>query len=117
MLQITPHMRIYLAIKPVDFRKGIDGLVALVRDVLKKDPFSGHLFVFHNRRRTAIKIIVYDGQGYWLMQKRLSEGHFRSVLASPDAIIKELAAHELQIYLVSGNIGQLQVPKPWRPLK
>jgi len=60
MMQISPHMRILLAVEPVDFRAGIDGLVALIRQRLQSDPFGGGLFVFRNRKRTAIKIIHYD---------------------------------------------------------
>jgi len=72
MIQITPHMQILLAVEPVDFRKGIDGLARLCRVELKSDSFSGYLFIFRNRRKTAIKILMYDGQGYWICHKRLS---------------------------------------------
>ena len=65
MIQITPHMRILVAVEPIDFRAGIDGLVNNCRKLLQADPFSGALFVFGNRGRTAIKILVYDGQGFW----------------------------------------------------
>ena len=77
MIQITPQMRILVAVESFDFRNGIDGLARICQEQLKADPFSGWLFVFRNRRRTAIKVLVYDGQGYWLMQKRLSTGRFR----------------------------------------
>ena len=63
MIQITPHMRILVAVEPVDFRAGIDALVAACRKRLQADPFSGALFVFGNRARTGVKIVVYDGQG------------------------------------------------------
>ena len=76
MIQITPQMRILVPVAAVDFRKGIDGLARLCRQELQADPFSGALFVFRNRRATALKILVYDGQGYWLCQKRLSKGRF-----------------------------------------
>jgi len=76
MIQITPHMRILLAVEPADFRKGIDGLAAVCRQVLKSDPFSGYMFVFRNKSATAIKILAFDGQGFWLCQKRLSRGKF-----------------------------------------
>ena len=66
MIQITPHMKILLAVEPVDFRKGIDGLAMLCRTVLQSDPFSGCVFVFLNKGRTSIKILMYDGQGYWM---------------------------------------------------
>ena len=76
MIQLTPHMRILLAVEPIDFRAGIDALAGACRQRLDADPFSGGLFVFCNRARTAIKILVYDGQGFWLCQKRLSAGRF-----------------------------------------
>jgi len=63
MIQITPHMRIFLATEPVDFRKGIDGLGNVCRKVLNEDPFSGGMFIFRNKRRTTLKILLYDGQG------------------------------------------------------
>ena len=68
MIQITPHMRILLAVNPVDFRKGIDGLAALCRQALASDPQAGALFVFCSRRRHAIKCLTYDGQGFWILQ-------------------------------------------------
>jgi len=73
MIQLTAHMRILVAVEPVDFRKGIDGLARVCREQLSHDPFKGALFVFHNHRATAIKVLVYDGQGFWLCQKRLSK--------------------------------------------
>ena len=63
MIQITPQMRLLLAVEPVDFRKGIDGLVQVCRQRLNRDPITGALFVFSNRRRRALKILVYDGYG------------------------------------------------------
>jgi|SRR5712691_1910119 len=65
MIQITPQMRVLVAVEAVDLRKGIDSLAQLCRDKLAADPFSGCLFVFRSRRATAIKILVYDGQGFW----------------------------------------------------
>jgi transposase len=68
MIQITPQMRILVAVQPVDFRKGIDGLAALCRQVLATDPLAGALFVFCSRRGHALKCLTYDGQGFWLCQ-------------------------------------------------
>ena len=62
MIQVTPHMRILVAVEPADFRKGIDGLARVCREVLKQDPFRGGVFVFRNRRATAVKVLAYDGQ-------------------------------------------------------
>jgi transposase len=68
MIQITAQMRVLVAIEPVDGRKGIDSLVRLCRDKLVEDPFSGCVFVFRSRSGTAIRLLTYDGQGYWLAQ-------------------------------------------------
>ena len=76
MLAITPQMRILVAVEAVDFRKGIDSLAELCRAKLNAYPFSGCLFVFRSRRATSIKVLVYDGQGFWLATKRLSKGRF-----------------------------------------
>ena len=60
MIQITPNMRIFQHVEPVDFRNGIDGLAGVCRTRLKQDPMNGGLFIFINRGRTAVKILVYD---------------------------------------------------------
>ena len=103
MIQITPHMRIMLAVEPADFRKGIDGLAGIVKRTLQSDPFDGTLFLFRNRRGTAIKIISYDGQGFWLCQKRLSRGSFNWWPEKLDRQSHLLAAHEVQLLLWNGN--------------
>ena len=71
MIQITPQMRVLVAVEPADFRKGIDGLARLCKEALGRDPFTGWVFVFRNRRATAVKVLVYDGQGFWLCHKKL----------------------------------------------
>ncbi len=77
MIQITPQLRILVAVDAVDGRKGIDSLAQLCREKLNSDPFSGCLFIFRNRSARAIRILAYDGQGFWLATKRLSKGRFR----------------------------------------
>lgn len=115
MIQITPHMRIWVAIDPIDFRAGIDSLAAICRQRLDADPFSGGLFVFCNRRRSAIKILTYDGGGYWMCQKRLSSGR---LAFWPDSVspARMLEACELQVLLMGGDPTQANVPPPWRRL-
>jgi transposase len=66
MIQITAQMRVLVAIEPVDGRKGIDSLARLCQEKLAEDPFSGCVFVFRSRSGTAIRLLSYDGQGYWL---------------------------------------------------
>ena len=120
MLQITPQMKILIAVAPADFRKGIDGLAALCKSSLDQDPFAGTVFVFRNRRATAIKVLVYDGQGFWLCQKRLSSGRFRwwPVPADPsrDQATETLAAHQLIVLFSAGNPNRTDAAPDWRPL-
>jgi hypothetical protein len=126
MLQITPQMRILVAVEPADFRKGIDGLGGLCRQRLNQEPLSGCLFVFRNRRATAIKILAYDGQGFWLCQKRLSKGRFPWWPARqasrgegggppwPTEAHRELEARELQLMLWAGNPERAGMAPLWR---
>jgi transposase len=78
MIQIAAQIRILVAIEAIDGRKGIDAIVQLCREKLNADPFSGYLFIFRTRRGTAIRVLQYDGQGFWLATKRLSKGRFHS---------------------------------------
>lgn len=114
MLQITPQMKILVAVEPADFRKGIDGLVRLCQDILKQDPFAGAVFVFRNRRRTAIKVLVYDGQGFWLCHKRLSQGRFDWWPTSTEGQTRCLAAHQLSVLFSAGNGDRTAAAPPWR---
>ena len=101
MIALTPRMRVLVAVAPADFRCGIDGLARRVRQALAEDPFGGAVFVFRNRRGTAIKLLAYDGQGFWLCQKRLSQGRFRHWPTGQAGQI--LAAHELAVLLAGGD--------------
>jgi transposase len=65
MLQLTPQSRVFVAVEPVDFRQGIDGLGGLCRRVLAHNPLDGAIYVFRNRAGTGLKILCYDGQGFW----------------------------------------------------
>jgi transposase len=69
--------KIYIALEPIDMRKGFEGLYGLVRDPLGHDPLSGHLFLFTNKTRTRLKALVWDGSGLWVCAKRLEKGRFR----------------------------------------
>lgn len=114
MLQLTPQMRILVAVEPVDGRKGIDGLAQICRQQLAEDPFSGCIFLFRTRRRTSIKILVYDGQGFFYAQKRLSQGSFR-YWPSDAGPACSLQPHQAQILLAAGDPA-VKVPPIWRPV-
>ena len=116
MIQVTPQMRILVAVEPADFRRGIDGLAAVCRAALRQDPFSGAVFVFRNRRATAVKLLVYDGQGFWLAYKRLSKGRFTWWPRSADEAVTSLQVHELQVLLRAGDPTLTNAAPIWRPV-
>jgi len=107
-------MRLLVCVEPVDFRNGIDGLVRVCRGTLAEDPFRGTVFVFRNRRSTSVKVLAYDGQGFWLCQKRLSTGRFGWW---PDGSSPHtLAARELHVLLSAGDPRGVNWPADWRPI-
>lgn len=102
MLQITPQMRILVAVESIDGRKGIDSLIQLCRQRLNDDPFSGCVFIFRCRNGHSIRVLVYDGQGFWLAQKRLSKGRFK-FWPQGNGVTQALEAHQAQILFAAGN--------------
>jgi transposase len=115
MLQLTPQSRIFLAVEPIDGRKGLDGLAAVCRQVLHDNPLEGAVYVFRNRTGTTLKLLAYDGQGFWLCTKRLSHGHFHwwPTVTTPRVT---LSAQELSILLWNGHPDRAQFAPLWRPL-
>jgi transposase len=113
LIQITPQMRVLVAIEPVDGRKGIDSLARLCQDKLAEDPFSGCVFVFRSRSGTAIRLLTYDGQGFWLLQKRLSKGRFQWWPEAGGAS-KPLEAYEAQLLLAAGDVSRVRAAPMWR---
>lgn len=115
MIQTSPTLRILVATEPVDFRKGIDGLAGICRKQLQQDPMTGCAFVFRNRKGTAVKILLYDGQGYWLCQKRLSSGKFLH-WPSGDSSTRPLQSHQLHVLLAGGDAESADGAPMWRPI-
>lgn len=113
MLSLPPSVRIFLATSPVDMRKAIDGLVALVNDVLSQDPFSGHVFVFRGRRGDRVKVLVGDRNGFVLFYKRLEKSRFRFPdTASPN---RELSATALTLLLEGLDLELAAQAPRWHP--
>ena len=112
LIQITPQLRILVAVEPIDGRKGIDSIAQLCREKLDSDPFSGWLFIFRSRRGTAIKLLAYDGQGFWLATKRLSKGRFKW-WPTGESPAKTLRAHQAQLLLAAAN-PDADAPPVWR---
>jgi transposase len=115
MLQITPQHRLFICIEPADFRRGIDGLAASCRNELDADPFSGCFFIFRNKRGTSIKVLVFDGNGFFLCQKRFSKGKVQR-WPQTECEAKSLRAVDLLIMLQQGDPQAAAVPSDWRPL-
>jgi len=102
MLNVTGK-RVYLACGKTDMRKSINGLAAIVEGTFKLDPFDGALFVFCNRSRDRVKILEWDGDGFWLYFKRLEKGHFRWPEPGEEATMT-LSGEELNILLGGAKI-------------
>src|SRR5437867_10360462 len=112
LIQITPQLRILVAVEAIDGRKGIDSLAQLCREKLDADPFSGCLFIFRSRSAKSIRILAYDGQGFWLTVKCLSKGRFRWWPTGREAS-KTLRAHQAQLLLAAGN-PETEAAPVWR---
>ena len=114
MIQIAAQIRILVAVEAIDGRKGIDALAQLCREKLSADPFSGYLFIFRTRRGTAIRVLQYDGQGFWLATKRLSKGRFQWWPTGTEPA-RTLRVHQAQLLIAAGN-PEAEAPPSWRPL-
>lgn len=112
MLQVTPQMRVLVAVDPIDGRKGIDSLAQLCRQKLATDPLSGCMFIFRNRSGTTLKVLLYDGQGFWLAQKRLSQGRFR-LWPGGEGAGQVLEPHQVQV-LFAGGDPRVPAAPVWR---
>ncbi len=114
MIQVSPRDKIFIAIRPVDFRMGIDSAVMILKS-LKADAFAGAFFVFINKKKNSIKLLAYDGQGMWLMQKRLSEGKFTWWPSSEDDLA-EIDPKNFIILLFNGDSKTLLAQENWKKL-
>ena len=116
MIQVTPHIKIYLCRGAVDFRQGIDRLCRICREELIKDPFSGSMFVFRNKRMSSLKILVYDGQGFILFIKRLSSGRFRWWPDEEMEGVIRLSALQLQLLIWNGDPQSAKTAPLWKKI-
>ena len=103
-----------VACEPVDFRKGIDSLACVCRQQFQLDPFLGTLFVFRNRSGTALKLLVYDGQGFWLCQKRFSKGRLQWWPRQTTDGVAALPAEQLAVLIYNGLPLRAGMAEPWR---
>lgn len=99
MFSVPVHVKIFLAHRPVDMRKGFPGLIALTESVLRQDPLSGHLFVFVNRRRDRIKVLYWGGSGFWIGYHQLQQGRFQIPAAGDEQTGVEISPTQLSMIL------------------
>jgi transposase len=110
MIGPTGSVRVMVATRPVDFRKGADGLAALVRETMEADPFSGAVYVFRAKRTDRVKLVFWDGTGVVLVAKRLEDGEFRWPKVQ-DGVI-HLSAAELSALLEGLDWRRVHAPRP-----
>jgi transposase len=113
MIPVPASTKVWLAAGVTDMRKGFNGLAALAQDVLKQDPFSGHLFVFRGRRGDLLKVIWFDGQGACLFSKRLEKGRF----VWPSAASGKVTLTPAQLSMLLEGIDWRTPQRTWRPLR
>jgi transposase len=108
MLSLNGQVKVFLAAQPTDMRKSFDTLAALVQDVLKFDPLSGHLFVFRGKRADRVKILWWDTHGYAIWYKRLEQGTFRFPRGADDATSVTISATDLAMLLDGVDLSSVQ---------
>ncbi len=111
MIGLSRRIRVFAYTLPVDMRKQYDGLYALVVAELKADPLSGDLFLFTNRRRTRAKVLLWDGTGLCIYQKRLERGRFASLWQRDEQEVCELTPSELALFLVPYGSPRRRPPR------
>lgn len=114
MLTLGPSIKVYLARGTTDMRKSFDGLAGEVRELLKADPLSGHLFVFCGRRRHLVKVLYWDGAAFWLIAKRLARGTFAWPEPEDDRATIELRADQLGALLGGVDLNRTTWRRWWR---
>jgi transposase len=116
MLLLPRAVRVYVATQPVRLNRSFNGLSVLVREVLGRDPLSGHVFVFINRRRTMVKLLVWTRGGFTIMHKRLERGTFaRAFRADEDRSNVEIDVHELSMLLEGIELTTARTSTRWEP--
>ena len=116
MLSLPPSVRVFLATQPVDGRKGVDSLVAMVRSVFLLDPLTGHLYVFFSKRSDRVRVVYWDRDGFAAWTKRLEKGRFHARF-SEDGVLSVSAMEAAELALILGGIdlaGARRRPR-WEP--
>jgi transposase len=118
MLTLGARARIYVAAEAIDLRKGFDALAAATREIIRGDPLSGHFFVFVNRRKNRLKVLVWEPSGYLLLYKRLERGRFHlPTTPALGARHVEIEATELGLMMEGIDLKGARRRVHWEPQK
>jgi transposase len=115
VITIPGSVKIFIGSAPIDMRKSIDGLMAIVEQELQEDAYSGHLFVFVSRRCDRVKILTWDKGGFVLLYKRLERGQFKLPHMDPSAMAVQMDATQLTMLLDGIDVGRVRRPQHWKP--
>ena len=116
MLTLPPTVRVYVATRPVDMRKSFDGLAGAAREIVRRDPMSGHLFAFTNRRGHIVKVLFWDRSGFCVLAKRLERGRFHWPQPDSDGAARvEIEAAELALILEGIDLRGARRRPRWSP--
>jgi len=115
VITIPGSVKIFIGSAPIDMRKSIDGLMAIVEQELQEDAYSGHLFVFVSRRCDRVKILTWDKGGFVLLYKRLERGQFKLPHMDPSTMAIQMDATQLTMLLDGIDVGRVRRPQPWKP--
>jgi transposase len=116
VLSLPPSVRIFVATQPVDGRKGADSLMVLVRDVLRQDPLSGHLFVFFSRRCDRVRVVYWDRHGFAMWSKRLERGRYCPTFSADGSLTASfIEAAELALILEGIDLAGARRRQRWEP--
>lgn len=115
MLSLPPSVRLFVATQPVDGRKGVDSLAAMVRSVFALDPLSGHLYVFFSRRCDRVRIVYWDRNGFAMWTKRLERGRFHAPVEGGPLSLKAIEAAELGLILEGLDLAGAHRRPRWEP--
>jgi hypothetical protein len=117
MIQVPAQASVFVMHEPVSFRNGIDGLAAVARVVLEKEPLSGAFFVFRNRGRQMLRVLYHDGGGFWLCTRRLSKGKYSNwPTGEGTEPCSPMLARDLQVLIWGGDPSSCSFPDLWRKL-
>ena len=118
MLSLPPSVRLFVATQAVDGRKGADSLMVLVRDVLRQDPLSGHLFVFFSKRRDRVRLVYWDRNGFAMWTKRLERGRFCPTFSADGRLgASAMEAAELALIVEGIDLAGARRRARWEPRK